>query len=421
MAAVANASSASATASSSPATAITRDTESIKRDLRHVFDSLDVNKDGSLDFNELQQGFRKAGFNYNDEQVRKMIEAADTNKNSTVEFDEFYKFVSKVNSSNLLTISEYWKQYSTKSFKRDASESAWKLLFAGGVAGAVSRTCTSPLERLKILNQVRGMKTIGNNEYQGVVRSLVQMVQIEGIGGLFKGNGTNVIRIAPYSAVQFLSYERYKEMFLGHGSSAQPHLSATQNLVAGGFAGVTSLLCTYPLDLVRSRLTIQTTETKYIGIFDTFRLVVREEGYRALYKGLWPSILGIAPYVAINFTTYETLKRRFTTPHRPPSVGESLAYGAFSGAVAQTVTYPIDLLRRRFQLQGIGGQPAIYNGTVHAIRTIVQKEGVLALYRGMLPCYLKVIPAISISFCVYELMRKLLGIEQKRVSTSSSF
>jgi solute carrier family 25 (mitochondrial phosphate transporter), member 23/24/25/41 len=125
----------------------------------------------------------------------------------------------------------------------------------------------------KILNQVRGMKTIGNNEYRGVISSLVQMVKIEGAQGLFKGNGTNVIRIAPYSAIQFLSYEKYKRKFLMMNGGQSEHLTPVQNLVAGGFAGITSLLCTYPLDLVRSRLTIQTTEEKYHGIVPTFRMV----------------------------------------------------------------------------------------------------------------------------------------------------
>jgi solute carrier family 25 phosphate transporter 23/24/25/41 len=405
-----------------PATSTPRDAENTKREnLRRVFDSLDSNNDGSLDFHDLQQGFRKAGVNINDEQVRKMIEVADDNKNQKIEFDEFYKYASGANSHSLDIISEYWLQYSTKPIIREAAAPAWKLLFAGGVAGAVSRTCTSPLERLKILNQVRGMQLIGKNEYNGVIRSLVQMVEIEGVKGLFKGNGTNVIRIAPYSAIQFMSYERYKKFFLKRNGNRSIHLTPVQNLLAGGCAGVTSLLFTYPLDLIRSRLTIQTTQTKYNGIMHTFDTIVKEEGYRGLYKGMLTSIMGVAPYVAINFTTYETLKRTFVSDHRPPTVIESLMYGAVAGATAQTATYPIDLLRRRLQLQGIGGQPILYTGPFHALRTIVRDEGITALYRGMIPCYLKVVPAISISFCTYELMRLVLGIESRKVSSSSSF
>lgn len=71
-------------------------------------------------------------------------------------------------------------------------------------------------------------------------------------------------------------YSHPYQMMLKEGHK---HLSPVENLMAGGMAGVTSLLCTYPLDLIRSRLTVQTTETKYTGIMDTYRTVVREEGY----------------------------------------------------------------------------------------------------------------------------------------------
>lgn len=117
------------------------------------------------------------------------------------------------------------------------------------------------------------MQTIGVNNYQGVLSSLINMYKIEGLKGFFKGNGTNVIRIAPYSAIQFMAYEKYKRHFLDMGDNTTGHLTAIQNLIAGGMAGVTSLLCTYPLDLVRSRLTVQTTEEKYHGIREAFRMV----------------------------------------------------------------------------------------------------------------------------------------------------
>ena len=81
---------------------------------------------------------------------------------------------------------------------------------AGGVAGAVSRTVVSPLERLKILFQVQ---SAGRNEYQGsVMKGLSKIWREEGFKGMMRGNGTNCIRIVPYSAVQFGSYNLYKRV-----------------------------------------------------------------------------------------------------------------------------------------------------------------------------------------------------------------
>ena len=81
---------------------------------------------------------------------------------------------------------------------------------AGGVAGAVSRTVVSPLERLKILFQIQRR---GREEYKlSVGKGLVKMWKEEGWRGMMRGNGTNCVRIIPYSAVQFGSYNFYKKV-----------------------------------------------------------------------------------------------------------------------------------------------------------------------------------------------------------------
>ena len=81
---------------------------------------------------------------------------------------------------------------------------------AGGVAGAVSRTVVSPLERLKILFQVQ---SAGRDAYKlSVSKALMKMWKEEGWRGFMRGNGTNCIRIVPYSAVQFGSYNFYKRV-----------------------------------------------------------------------------------------------------------------------------------------------------------------------------------------------------------------
>lgn len=81
---------------------------------------------------------------------------------------------------------------------------------AGGVAGAVSRTVVSPLERLKILFQIQ---SVGREEYKlSVGKGLIKMWKEEGWKGFMRGNGTNCIRIVPYSAVQFGSYNFYKKV-----------------------------------------------------------------------------------------------------------------------------------------------------------------------------------------------------------------
>lgn len=81
---------------------------------------------------------------------------------------------------------------------------------AGGVAGAVSRTVVSPLERLKILLQIQSP---GRGEYKmSISKALAKIWREEGFKGMMAGNGTNCVRIVPYSAVQFGSYNFYKRV-----------------------------------------------------------------------------------------------------------------------------------------------------------------------------------------------------------------
>ncbi|KAI0758343.1 mitochondrial carrier domain-containing protein [Irpex lacteus] len=320
---------------------------------------------------------------------------------------------------------------------------------AGGVAGAASRTVVSPLERLKIIQQVQPQ---GENQYKGVWSSLARMWREEGFRGFMRGNGINCLRIVPYSAVQFTTYEQLKKWFTDYGSR---QLDTPTRLICGALAGITSVCTTYPLDLVRSRLSIATASipahtpltqsasppgvkpalasgyhtsarvaaastAQSGGVAQAFtqadlsvlgmtRKVMRDEGgVRALYRGLIPTAMGVAPYVGINFAAYEALRGVITPPGKS-SIPRKLLCGALAGSISQTLTYPFDVLRRKMQVTGMNALGVKYNGAMDAMFSIVRTEGVKGLYRGLWPNLLKVAPSIATSFFTYELVKDLLG------------
>ncbi|KAK3261238.1 hypothetical protein CYMTET_29846 [Cymbomonas tetramitiformis] len=96
-----------------------------------------------------------------------------------------------------------------------------KSLFAGGFAGGLSRTAVAPLERLKIVMQVQ---SVGGQaaKYTGIWQGLKHMAQTEGLKGLFKGNGTNCVRIVPNSAVKFFMYENFSRQYLTYLQRSNP-------------------------------------------------------------------------------------------------------------------------------------------------------------------------------------------------------
>lgn len=302
--------------------------------------------------------------------------------------------------------------------QRDASVA----FLAGGLAGAISRTVVSPFERVKILLQVQS----SSESYGGGVTSAVkQIYQEEGVKGLFRGNGLNCIRVFPYSAVQFLVYEGCKKyMFHVDDRNTDQRLSTAQRLFGGALCGGASVFATYPLDLVRTRLAIQTANLRKLqkakansiakppGVWQVMRATyLQEGGIRGLYRGVWPTNLGVVPYVALNFCVYEQLREFVPTNGDTGSSSMyMLAIGAISGGVAQTATYPFDLLRRRFQVLAMGQSELgfKYSGVIDALITIGKTEGVRGYYRGLTANLFKVIPSTAVSWLVYELARDSL-------------
>lgn len=231
-----------------------------------------------------------------------------------------------------------------------------------------------------------------------------------------RGNGVNCLRIFPYSAVQFASYSVYKELLMPIG---QTELDTQQRLIAGAMAGITSVVMTYPLDIIRTRLSIQSASLssehanknkKLPGIWKTMKQIyIIEGGLKALYRGIWPTIIGVAPYVGLNFAVYEYMRKLVSQENGQPTAFGKLISGAVSGAVAQTITYPADVLRRRFQVSSMPGINYKYISMSHALRQILIQQGWKGFYQGLLPNLLKVIPSMGTSWLSYEVAKDILS------------
>ena len=143
---------------------------------------------------------------------------------------------------------------------------------------------------------LKQINTVVEYKDLSMYRSFVFMWQKEGMYGFFKGNGVNVVRIAPFTAFEFFFYDLYKEnVFGGHTAS---NLS---KLWCGGLTGMTASFLTYPLDLIRTLLSINVGKkgegSKVVEnptIMGTARQVIREHGPLGLYKGLF-STLFVSP------------------------------------------------------------------------------------------------------------------------------
>ncbi|KAL6940624.1 hypothetical protein ACO0QE_004536 [Hanseniaspora vineae] len=311
-------------------------------------------------------------------------------------------------------------------------------LLAGGVAGITSRTVVSPFERVKILLQIQANNkadALSGKPVEGktsIFQLINKMFRNEGVKGLFRGNGMNCIRVFPYLSIQYGTFETYKKYILQNktltkkSDGKEGQLSNIHRIIGGCLAGGTSVLFTYPMDLVKTRLSIQTAlgskskngNSKPPGMVKLLRDTYKHEGgLPALYRGIYATCLGVVPYVALNFQIYEALKFLYIN-HIGRNGKESfndvhkLCFGAISGGLGQIIIYPFDLLRRRFQIltmkqagQDIGFH---YTGVADALVQIGRKEGFKGYYKGLAANLFKVVPSTAVQWWTYEFVVNLL-------------
>ncbi|KAK7735249.1 hypothetical protein SLS53_007639 [Cytospora paraplurivora] len=314
---------------------------------------------------------------------------------------------------------------------------------AGALAGGISRTATAPLDRLKVYllvnTQTKAGKTgaILNAAKAGIPPSaavktadkpirdaVLRLWKAGGLRTFFAGNGLNVIKIMPETAIKFGSYEAVKRTLAnleGHGDPTQ--INPYSKFAAGGVAGMTAQFCVYPLDTLKFRLQCETVQGGLTGnalLVQTARKMWAEGWFRSAYRGITMGLVGMFPYSAIDMGTFEFLKKTFTRQkaryygiHEEDAAPGNVVtgiIGATSGAFGATIVYPLNVLRTRLQTQGTHMHPPTYTGIWDVAHKTYRNEGMRGMYKGLTPNLLKVAPALSITWMVYENAKQVLGL-----------
>ena len=185
----------------------------------------------------------------------------------------------------------------------------------------------------------------------------------------FRGNGANVLRLLPDTAIKFALHDQFKVMFAP--PDGRP-LGLTGKLAAGSATGVIKCLASYPLELARTRLAADTSSMGqarlYRGIAHCMSHTWRHEGTRGLYKGMVASIAAVVPYLAISFTTYDELQSRLPNDRGSRAAWwygfTKLGSGAAAGLLASTLVYPVDTVRRQMQVMHSSTELCLLNNTM---------------------------------------------------------
>ena len=263
-------------------------------------------------------------------------ESNNTNNNTTS--DSFGMITTQAGNNNVGENTATTTPTEFQKFVTDLQQKMLKFprevrnLLAGGLAGMFAKSIVAPFDRIKILYQVSS----AHFHIWKVPQIAYRIVKEEGLSALWKGNTATLIRVFPYSGIQFMVFDRCKTFMLKEQemqylteketavrSNRQPPpkpkwgLSPVESLCAGMVAGAVSVVATYPLDLTRAQLAVLRTKKtnesngkSQGGFVSTLVDNYRNRGPVGLFRGITPTLIGILPYSGLAFAFNEQGKRK---------------------------------------------------------------------------------------------------------------
>lgn len=308
-----------------------------------------------------------------------------------------------------------------------------------------------PLDRVKILFQTRNPQFAKyTGSWSGFPTAMYDIYASTGLRGLFKGHSATLLRIFPYAGIKFLAYEQIRARVI-HNKQQE---TAVRRFVSGSLAGMVSVFCTYPLEVIRVRLAFETQASQRSSFATIVRKIYAEtppptahapgnpltatvdkvtprSGFSNFFRGFTPTLLGMVPYAGASFLAHDTMSdcmrhpllapyttlphtsraESSSTAHKPAQLRywAELSTGGIAGFVSQTVSYPLEVIRRRMQVGGVVGDGHRL-GIAEVARRIYWERGWRGFFVGLTIGYVKVVPMVATSFYAYERGKYYLGI-----------
>uniref|UniRef100_A0A3Q3F9P9 Solute carrier family 25 member 24, like n=1 Tax=Labrus bergylta TaxID=56723 RepID=A0A3Q3F9P9_9LABR len=339
-----------------------------ERKWKIYFHELDKNKCGVIDQEDIISLFKELGVVISKPNAKQIIQMMDKDSSMTVDWGEFLHHVILNPVDNIRELVSSWKhglvfdvgesRAMPIEFSEEASGfGAWRtFVLAAGLADAVSRSVTAPIDRLKTQLQVHGSKAFS----QGF-----QEMRAGGLRSMWQGNAVNVLKGTPQSTLQCLIYTQNR---------TQQTLTVQQRFGLGCVSGAVAHAAFYPLEVLKVRLNLQQAGT-YNGVVACARSIYRHESMSSFYRGFKPSILCMIPYAGVECAVHQ----RSCLQHDPDSAASTSS----------------DLHPAKGVLQGLIG--------------IYERNGVRGYYNGMGASFVRAIPCALINYTLIRQFESLFS------------
>uniref|UniRef100_A0A3Q2QYW6 Solute carrier family 25 member 47a n=1 Tax=Fundulus heteroclitus TaxID=8078 RepID=A0A3Q2QYW6_FUNHE len=290
---------------------------------------------------------------------------------------------------------------------------------SGSAAGACGVAVGFPLDTVKVRIQTQ-------KQFTGVYQCAVETLSKEGVHGFFKGMSLPLTTVSLTSSVVFGTYRNCLQcMKQARGADRSPS-TKLEVFLAGLAGGVAQTSVMSPGDIVKVRLQCQAESMregagklrpKYHGPVHCLLSIVKEEGFRGLYRGALPLMLRDGPSYATYFLTYATVSEWMSggSNEKLHWSGVMLA-GGVAGIAGWTVGTPMDVIKARLQMDGTQGLKR-YRGFFHCIVETARADGAAVFFRSLGINCLRAFPVNMVVFFTYEVLTAFLQTAPDRVDS----
>ncbi|XP_016368774.1 calcium-binding mitochondrial carrier protein SCaMC-1-B-like [Sinocyclocheilus rhinocerous] len=371
------------------------------------FHALDRNKCGSIDLEDIMSLFKELGLVISKPNAKRIIQMMDEDNSMTVDWEEFLQHVIINPAENIGELVSSWKHnlvfdvgesrsMPVELTQQETDLSIWgNFILAAGLADAVSRTVTAPIDLLKTRLQVFGSKAVSLG---------FRELQTGGFRSLWQGNAVNVLKGTPQSTLQCFIYAQMRMYTLGERDS----LSVHQRFGLGCVSGAVAHAVFYPLEVLKVRLNLQPAGT-YNGVLGCARLIYQNESVSAFYRGFKPSILCMIPYAGVECAVHQSIMSwaKQDPEHFSDSKLFLFSFAAF--ASGQATSYPLAVIRTHQQAQAFCSSSQKPTDALQGLFGIYEKYGVRGFYNGMGASFLRAVPCALLNYTLTSKFETLLS------------
>jgi len=297
------------------------------------------------------------------------------------------------------------------------ADSLWFKYLLSCASATAAEMATYPLDLTKTRLQIQGEGGIKGTHYRGLAGTAAGIVREEGFTQLWRGITPAVYRHLIYTGTRVVLYERVRDrVFTTRRDGSHP---VWQAVLAGITVGGLAQLLASPADLVKVQLQmegrrrLQGLPPRVTGVNEAFLRIYRKGGVRGLWKGCMPNVYRSALVNLGDLTTYDSVKHFFLSKGFKDNSYTQALCSFCSGFVAATMGAPADCVKARVMNQPCDelGRGLLYKSSLDCVVQTVQKEGVLALYKGFLPCWMRMGPWSLTFWLTYERIRSKAGTQ----------